>query len=439
MFKDSKILTITVLLLLLPLVANAQANIIASIFSSTETTVFIFAIALTTIYLGHIRYSRFSIAHGPEILTTLGITGCFVGIALGLLEFDSTNVQTSIPTLLGGVKTAFWSSIAGVIGALYIRFLHHVKKSPAIKNSGDVKSASMDDVVATMVALKEGLVGNEQGTLLSQMKLQRQESSDKMDELIREFKLFATHMVENNQKAIIEALQQVIKDFNQNLTDQFGENFKQLNSAVEKLVIWQAEYKNELEAIKSSQQQTASDLMLISQHFTEMVGKAERFSQISEDLHNQLKLMEQQKDTLYQQEKSLSEVLLKMREVTPEFARKVDAMLKEITTGMVSVQSEMATSAKNLGVQFQSTNAEMKTLLTDTIKKSQEDVSASLKEQVATIKEGVITLDKVMQKELNDAIETMGRQLASLSAKFVEDYTPLTDRLKAVVSMTRGI
>jgi DNA anti-recombination protein RmuC len=271
------------------------------------------------------------------------------------------------------------------------------------------------------------------------MKLQRQESNDKMNELIREFKLFATHMVENNQKAIIEALQQVIKDFNQNLTDQFGENFKQLNSAVEKLVVWQVEYKSELEAIKSSQQQTANDLMVVSQHFTEMVKKAEHFSQISQDLHNQLQLMEQQKDTLYQQEKSLAEVLTTMKDVTPEFATKVDAMLKEITAGVASVQSEMATSVKNLGIQFQSSNAEMKTLLTETIKKSQEDVSASLKEQVGTIKEGVITLDKVMQKELNDAIETMGRQLASLSSKFVEDYTPLTERLKAVVSIARGV
>lgn len=436
--NQTKVCILT-LLMLLPISCFAATSGIESILSSKETMFFIGLIFFLTIYLGHIKYSRFSIVHGPEILTTLGIAGCFVGIALALLGFDAGNVQQSIPMLLGGVKTAFWSSIAGVTGALYIRFLHHVKKSPTLQNSEDVKSASMDDVVASMIALKNGLVGNEQGTLLSQIKLQRQESNDKMDELIREFKSFATHMVENNQKAIIEALQQVIKDFNQNLTDQFGENFKQLNSAVEKLVIWQVEYKKELEAIKSSQQQTANDLMVVSQHFSEVVNKAERFSQISEDLQNQLKLMEQQKDTLYIQEKSLSEVLTTMKDITPQFAIKVDAMLKDISDGVVRVQGEMATSAKNLGVQMQSSNAEFKTLLTDTIKKSQDDVSASLKEQVATIKEGVITLDKVMQKELNDAIETMGRQLASLSAKFVEDYTPLTDRLKAIVSISRGL
>ena len=51
--------------------------------------------------------------------------------------------------------------------------------------------------------------------------------SKKSDDLIFEFKSFAEKMVENNQKAIIEALQEVIKDFNTKLNNQFGENFKQ--------------------------------------------------------------------------------------------------------------------------------------------------------------------------------------------------------------------
>lgn len=426
-------------LLLIPMIAEAQTNILASIFSSKETAFFIILIFAMTIYLGHVRYTRFSIAHGPEILTTLGITGCFVGIALGLLDFDTTNVQSSIPTLLEGVKTAFWSSIAGVAGALYIRYLHHTKKTPLVEHTENVKSASLDDVVSTMVALRKGLVGDEQGTLLSQMKLQRQESNDKMEELIREFKHFAAHMVENNQKAIIEALQEVIKDFNEKLMEQFGDNFKQLNVAVEKLVVWQQQYKDELDMLKTVQQQTANDLTNVSNSFKDIVQRAEKFAEISEALHKQLELMEAQKTTLFEQEKALSEVLSTMKEVTPEFAKKVDAMLKEITEGLTSVQGEMATSVKNLGAQFQSSNAEMKTLLSDTIKKSQEDVGNSLKEQVATIKEGVITLDKVMQKELNDAIESMGRQLASLSAKFVEDYTPLTDRLREVVQLSSRV
>jgi len=41
-------------------------------------------------------------------------------------------------------------------------------------------------------------------------------------------------MAENNSKALIEALQEVIRDFNAKINEQFGENFKQLNEAVGK-------------------------------------------------------------------------------------------------------------------------------------------------------------------------------------------------------------
>jgi hypothetical protein len=49
------------------------------------------------------------------------------------------------------------------------------------------------------------------------------------------------------------------------------------------------------------------------------------------------------------------------------------------------------------------------------------------------VRQSVVTLDKGLQEELTKSLETLGRQLASLSEKFVSDYTPLTDRLREVV------
>ncbi|WP_223823665.1 hypothetical protein [Candidatus Enterovibrio escicola] len=43
-------------------------------------------------------------------------------------------------------------------------------------------------------------------------------------------------MSESATEQVIEALKQVILDFNHNLTEQFSENFKQLNEADHKLV-----------------------------------------------------------------------------------------------------------------------------------------------------------------------------------------------------------
>ena len=53
-------------------------------------------------------------------------------------------------------------------------------------------------------------------------------------------------MVENNQKAFIEALRKAMEDFNAKITEQFGDNFKALNVAVKDLVVWQDKYKETL-------------------------------------------------------------------------------------------------------------------------------------------------------------------------------------------------
>ena len=41
------------------------------------------------------------------LTTTLGIFGTFVGIFIGLLGFDVNDITSSVPQLLGGLKTAF--------------------------------------------------------------------------------------------------------------------------------------------------------------------------------------------------------------------------------------------------------------------------------------------------------------------------------------------
>src|SRR3990167_5624541 len=78
---------------------------IQALFSSPETITFILFIIGLTCYFLFFRFNRFTVSHGPEILTTLGILGCFLGIAKALLYFNSSDLNNSIPLLLEGIKT----------------------------------------------------------------------------------------------------------------------------------------------------------------------------------------------------------------------------------------------------------------------------------------------------------------------------------------------
>src|ERR1700680_1320635 len=92
------------------------------LFSSLPFHIQIFVGAIFAATFLMIVFFNDRIAHlGPTILTMLGIFGCFLGIAVGLQNFQTTDVQGSVPALLQGIKTAFWVSVAGIFGALIMK------------------------------------------------------------------------------------------------------------------------------------------------------------------------------------------------------------------------------------------------------------------------------------------------------------------------------
>jgi hypothetical protein len=408
-----------------------------TVLADKQTMLFISLNLGLTIFFSFIKFDRFAVVHGPEILTTIGIFGCFLGIAMALLQFDASNVSESVPHLLEGVKTAFWASVSGVFGSLVIRARHYFQKAPIPQAAGAPKSATLDDVVAATRALQLSLSGNEQGSLLSQLKLMRQEQVDELRLLRTSFDTFAQRMAEDGSKALIEALKEVIRDFNEQINEQFGENFKHLNAAVEKLVVWQQQYKEELDRLQAHQKSTADDLRGVSAGLSLFVDRASGFAQTAAALEDTLRGLAQQHQLIDQSQRSMADVLAQLKDVTPQFSRKVDEMTESMNKGVMKVQAEVADVVNNFGVHLQSSSAEMKQLLTDTLRKSQSEVNDGLVRSMDAVRQSVVTLDKGLQEELTKSLVMLGRQLASLSEKFVADYTPLTDRLREVVRIAR--
>lgn len=74
----------------------------------------------------------------PSIVSTLGVLGTFFGITMGLLSFDTLDLDSSIPKLLDGLKTAFFTSLAGMIGSLFL--------SKAVSKRFDQKDKGVSDI-----------------------------------------------------------------------------------------------------------------------------------------------------------------------------------------------------------------------------------------------------------------------------------------------------
>ena len=76
---------------------------------------------------------------------TSGILLTFYGIWVGLVGFDITNIEGSIPALLGGLKVAFGSSIVGLGTSMLINLIFLKSKDETENHLGDM-SKSLDEL-----------------------------------------------------------------------------------------------------------------------------------------------------------------------------------------------------------------------------------------------------------------------------------------------------
>ena len=219
-------------------------------------------------------------AYAPTLLTTVGILGTFVGIVIGLLDFRPTDIDNSIGRLLDGLKTAFITSLAGMFTSIVYRGLTTTPLlgSPDAASTAEVGPEEILDELRGHTAMlrllpdvREAIAGAEESSLAGQLKLLRADLLDarRVDrtgreafekELWQKLDDFGETLSRSATEQVIEALQQVIVDFNQNLTEQFGDNFKALDASVGKLVAWQDKYRDQLDELHTLYRQSVASL-----------------------------------------------------------------------------------------------------------------------------------------------------------------------------------
>lgn len=226
--------------------ASADADLITDIFLCI---LFLF-FALSCYFRRAGKQDAFT-QYTPTLLTTTGILGTFFGIVAGLLAFDVTEIDGSIQGLLSGMKTAFLTSLIGMLLSISYKLLGSTKfLSPRVSQQVTDDQIGVSDIYRVMIeqrdnisALNQAVGGGDESSLTGQLKLLRSDFNDADKQSRKEFddfqeklwiKLqdFADMMSRSATEQVINALKDVIVDFNEKLTEQFGDNFKELNAAV---------------------------------------------------------------------------------------------------------------------------------------------------------------------------------------------------------------
>lgn len=294
---------------------------------------FVFAILILMIVLFIIDFIFYRSKNPKDMkssIVSLGVLGTFVGIFFGLYGFDSQNISESIPSLLDGLRFAFITSILGMFLSTLLTFLQTLFNK-SIKTDSNPDNLLIDKIDALSKEIRNGTIEFTQH-LKELVKLNRDESlsvralisnfnkdmsvsteliiervdehkgfmKQCADESVKNFKNFLENefsktnesleksiklMAEGANKEIIIALENVIKDFNNNLTESFGDNFKQLNEAVKDILVWQNNYKDQVE----QNTKHLSEVVKAVEQTSSTIGEIEKRSSSAQNIYESIK------------------------------------------------------------------------------------------------------------------------------------------------------
>ena len=461
-----------------------NASFITDAFLITLLVVFI-----TSVYWKRKHQHAGFTNYTPTLLTSIGILGTFTGIIIGLLDFDTTNIDSSIGPLLNGLKTAFITSLAGMLLSIIYKAIvttgFLIPEQSEIINEDDVSSLElyriMQQQAESTEQMRKAISGDEDSSLVSLMKLQRADANDQhkiidthlklmaesvidlstvskqqqeefklfQDRLWRKLQEFADMMAQGATEQVIEALKQVIQDFNNNLVESFGENFKQLNEAVIKLVDWQENYKVQLAEMEK---QYALGVQAITQTETSVASISEDAKVIPLTMTDLKQVVEVNQHQITELDRHL-EAFTAMRDKAVEAVPEIRGQIDMAIEGAKAANNQLAKGMLDSGKEFQKTIIEGATDLKDNISQatgalsdsanetasSSEKIQGQFAEVIADINNNMRNLIGELQEggeSLNSSFKDASQALISENSMLQKSFADGLDEIQGALSRT---
>lgn len=426
---------------------NTLSTFIASFSADTISNAFIYLIIgllLISTFLAVLgKVPRFTNST-TNILTSLGILGTFAGIVVGLMDFDPANIDGSIESLLSGLKTAFLTSLVGMAASiLYKAILGAIPRKDAnaqqavgpeeifsvmsqqLKASTDQLNASNELIAA--------IKGDEDSSLTSQIKNLRTDINDGQRSLNEQFNRvnnshnefketlwakmdeFGDLLSKSATEQVINALKEVIVEFNDKLTEQFGENFKRLDESVKKLVDWQENYRVQLEDMATKYQLGVDAISSTEKSVANINERAESIPVTMKKLHQVMELGHGQVTELEHRLEAFKDLRDKAVEAMPQIREQMDTTM-----------SVIGDSVKAASTHYESMLVESQKII--------DNFSSTATQSVDLMRTNLESGAANVSNQLIESSHTLGGKLAEASSDIQEQVGTATGGLSNVTS-----
>ncbi len=436
--------------------------------ATAVTDVFIYIMLILAglaIFSGMRNKNSILLEHAPTVLVSMGILGTFIGIVIGLLDFNPQDIKNSIEGLLEGLKTAFITSLVGMLLSIVLKAIDAILFA-RLRVQADLPDAvtpeqiyrAMTQQVRLLEGLNQSLAGNEEGSVAGQLKLFRTDVSDFRnelsrtsrefhDQLFKQLQNFADMLSRSATETIIEALRQVIQDFNKNLVEQFGDNFKLLNESVIKMIEWQEHYKSHVESLEQrieaaihELERTATANEAISQSLAkseESIGSIDSHcSSIPVAIGKLEPVLTVNQHQIEELQRHLN-VFVTMRDsankAVPELQNHMDLLSKQLAEKIEKIMATMHEGAVEFGTSVDRTN----TALTEaasaisnhsenigtTMRDAASDFSSSTRDVMEKMRSNSVELEQQMSKAIETAAQTMAEEFKRVAGQVHENVS----------------
>jgi biopolymer transport protein ExbB/TolQ len=310
----------------------------------------------------------------PSVFTTLGVLGTFIGILIGLQNFNVDTLNESIPSLLEGMKTAFITSVIGIILSIIFK--------------------TLGQYILRMVELEMPPKQDNELTALSEILNVLKESKDLTNENFKELNLSLSGDADNSVSTQLIKLRNQVSDNHRNQEKQ-NELLDKIQLSLigndETSLLTQLE-KMRVQLLDSHKEQKSQNLQL------EKVGGL--ITTLDENLRNQI-------TNIHKENTKGRDLLLN------KFDEFGEILKKNNTEALVEVMKQVT----------ETFNAQMNELIVRLVKENFEELNNSVQNL------------NTWQKENKEMIDSLTNQFVKVSnefeitAKSIQDITQNTEKL----------
>lgn len=352
--------------------------------------------------------------------TGIGILGTFIGLTIGLAGVDTSStgaLSSSISGLLGGMSTAFVTSIFGIVSAIVFGVWH----SQNMKRFGDAVSRFTDalDQVFIRKSVEEILL-EELAESRAQRAAMEQLSTDMAISICDHLPDVLDQLAEKMDSAMKGNLDTMLAGLSER-QDKQTEQLMQISSNTNSLVIGGFDQLGDVlkkgvgqgaEELGNSLKNLSSDIASLAEGIRDILDRSTKASSEA----NQ-KTLDALNEAISKMNETMEGMANKQTEETDKNIQRMTALMEEMKTTMKDIFDEMSASAKEQ-------RTEIGKIAKDSADQTKENlgvINASVKELMAEIADQMQQMQSMMdthEKHMQETLDQM-RQAVSSSGNVV--------------------